>query len=146
MLAGVSGGIVGGLAFGLIMVGQVISRVSALNDLGLLPRLIDAANDMAVWGVHLAVSALFGLIYALLVSTRSVRANAFLGIGYGIAIFIASSLVIGMARGASLFSVDVTALAGHVVFGIALGLVYPMMWREELKVVAKNAAERAHGR
>jgi hypothetical protein len=145
LLAGVSAGIVGGLAFGLIMIAQVISRVSALNSIGFLPWLIDSTSGISVWSVHIGVSAVLGLGYALLVSTRSFRANLALGALYGVAVFFATGVVIVSTSGGSLLDFDRTVLVGHFLFGATVGLVYPAVWREELAMVASGAAaEHAH--
>ena len=127
LLAGFSAGIAGGLLFGFVMLGEVISRVAILNDIGILPFAVNTDGGMATWLAHLGMSALFGLVFAAVVGSRSLRVTVPAALAFSIALW---------ALGGSF---GVAALAGHLLFGAGLGVVYPLLWREELSMLHPDA-------
>jgi hypothetical protein len=140
LLAGIAGGLVGGLLFGVVMLGAVIVRLAAINDIGILPFVIRSDDAMIVWLLHLGVSAVFGLLFALVITTRRLRITAPLGVAYGVLLFLVTGALLRP------FATDPTpllagaALAGHALFGLGLGIVYPLVWREEIGMLAGRDA------
>lgn len=118
------GGLVGGVAFGLLMqVTDVMLSVAAL---------VDSGSRTIGWGVHLSISLLFATIYALAVAfrVRTVGAALLTGCLYGWFWWILGGLIImpaWLGREDLIFRFSATAwqsLAGHIIWGLLLGLVY----------------------
>ncbi|MCV2488733.1 hypothetical protein OF117_05105 [Geodermatophilus sp. YIM 151500] len=116
---GIVAGLVGGLAFGAIMLaGGMLPMVAAL-----------VGSSSAVVGgvVHLAIAAGIGAAFALLVPVGRVPALLAAGLVYGAIWWVLGPLVIMPAwLGGELFAVDamaVTSLVGHLVFGLVAAAV-----------------------
>jgi uncharacterized membrane protein YagU involved in acid resistance len=129
---GVAGGIVGGILFGILMAVQ-----------GMLPMvaaLIGSEDPVVGFGVHLVISAGAGVVFGLAVAVlpalvatpvAAVASGAVYGVIWWIGgALIAMPLMLGMNEmvlavgGAQLMS-----LAGHLVFGVATGLVVYVLAR-----------------
>lgn len=145
--AGVIGGLAGGVAMGLIM--QL-----PMGVMPLVGAIVGVESSLAGWAVHLAVSAVYGLIFAWTVSLPFIRdefvdtlgGSTLVGITYGGLLIVVSGGVfltlIAEALGVTeqpfpLFPVPGTAegiwLAvwggiGHLLYGLVLGAVYAV-WR-----------------
>jgi uncharacterized membrane protein YagU involved in acid resistance len=122
LIAGVAGGIAGGAVFGAMMHMQ--------GMIGMIAGLVGAEGSGAGWAVHLGISALIGLGFAI-VFGRLVTgwgAGAGLGLAYGAVWWVLGPLVIMPAwMGMPLFQINETAfmsLMGHLVYGTVLGLVF----------------------
>ena len=119
--AGLAGGLVGGVVFGLMMqTWDMIPMVAAL---------VESDSTAVGWGVHLLISAFFGLAFAVAlgqVRTGIVGATL-LGLLYGAVLWVIGPLLLMPARlGMPLFAInDMTlqSLLGHLVFGVLLGAV-----------------------
>jgi hypothetical protein len=133
--AGAIGGLVAGVVFGIFMQSMgVISMVGALVG---MPSLVVG------WIVHLVISLAFGLVFAALVTTGALgsfastaRNGAVVGIAYGVVIwFVAAAVVMPLWLAALGFpapavpNVDPNSLAGHLVYGLVLGGLYPIIAR-----------------
>ena len=81
-LGGVTAGLAGGVVFG-IMLTMLMPAVIGQA----IPALVGLSGIVAGWTVHLAYSAVFGLVFAAAVGTfdvpDAVGQNAALGMGYG---------------------------------------------------------------
>ncbi|MFC8848512.1 MULTISPECIES: hypothetical protein [unclassified Micromonospora] len=124
LVAGVAGGLVGGVAFGVMM--------QAFGMLPMVAMLVGSESVAVGWLVHLANSALFGALFAVLIGRWAANLPAALGAGlaYGLAWWVLGALLImpaWLGMNAMIFQLDTGAwrsLAGHLVFGLLLGLVY----------------------
>lgn len=123
-VAALLGGLVGGLAFGLLMqVTDIMLSVAAL---------VDSGSPTIGWGVHISISLLFGTLFALAVGfrVRTVGTAVVSGFLYGWFWWILGGLIImpaWLGREDLIFRFTATAwqsLAGHIMYGVLLGLVY----------------------
>ena len=124
--AGIAGGLAGGVVFGILM--------QAWGMLPMVAMLVDSESVAVGWLVHLLISALFGAIFAVLFGRWAATATSAVGIGlaYGVLWWILGALLImpawlGMTE--MVFKVNTTAwrsLAGHLAYGLLLGLVYAL--------------------
>lgn len=133
--AGVVGGLVGGVAFGFMMLAE--------DMLPMVAMLVESESVGVGWVVHLAISifagAVFGVIGAMLTSSlqasvgKLVPASLGLGLVYGVIWWVLGALLIMPARlGMTdmIFAWTDTArssLIGHLVFGALLGVVYGLL-------------------
>lgn len=124
LMAALLGGLAGGIAFGLLMqVTDIMLSVAAL---------VDSSRTTVGWAVHLAISLLFGMIYALAVAgrVRTIGVAAISGVIYGWFWWILGGLIImpaWLGREDLIFRFTATAwqsLVGHIMYGLLLGLIY----------------------
>jgi hypothetical protein len=120
--AGVAGGLAGGLVFGVLM--QTLGLMTAVA------RLVNRDSAGSGWLVHMAIAAFVGALYGLLLGPLSTvpSAGAVLGVMYGCLWWVLGGLTLMPLRlGLGLFVLDTTAwqsLAGHVAYGLLLGVGY----------------------
>jgi uncharacterized membrane protein YagU involved in acid resistance len=125
LTAGVVGGLVGGVLFGLMM--------QMMGMLGMVAGLVGQDGAAVGWVVHLAISILFGLGYAVSIGPRSSSWARALGLGavYGVIWWVLGALVIMPAMlGMPVLQVrqpQLQSLAGHIIYGVALGAVLHAM-------------------
>ncbi len=129
VLHGILGGLAGGVVFGVMM--------QALGMMGMIAMLVGSESIAVGWVVHLAISALFGAAYGVVVAPRISGWGAGLGTGvaYGALLWVIGPLLLMPARmGMPVFTIDTTALQsllGHLVFGLVLGAVVVALARRE---------------
>jgi uncharacterized membrane protein YagU involved in acid resistance len=129
--AGIVGGLVGGVVFGIMM--------HAMGMMGMVAMLVGAETVPVGWIVHLAISAVFGIAYALAFGpmTQSYGRGAAFGAVYGVLAWVVGALLImpiwlGMAAMVFVIGQDqLMSLFGHLVFGVVLGVVYRGMLTRE---------------
>ena len=122
LIAGVVGGLAGGVLFGLLM--------QMMGMLGMVAGLVGQEAVGVGWVVHLGISLVFGLIYAVTfgaVSSSWARAVGF-GAVYGVVWWVLGALLLMPAMmGMPVFQVgevQLQSLMGHLVYGVALGAVF----------------------
>lgn len=124
IVAGIIGGLLGGVLFGAMM-----------HAMGMMEMVAQLAGSEAVavgWIVHLTISAVFGVLYAIVLGPVSMSsgAAALSGAVYGIVAWVVGALVVmplwlGMSEMVFVVGQDqVMSLVGHVMFGVVLGLTY----------------------
>lgn len=124
-LIGAVAGLVGGVAFGFMM--------QAWDMMPMIAQLVDRTSTGAAWLVHLLISAFVGMTFALLTWHWAARIipGAVLGLLYGAVWWVLGGLVLLPARlDMDLFVINEVAwksLAGHLVYGLLLGLAYACM-------------------
>lgn len=129
VLNGILGGLAGGVVFGLMM--------QSLGMMGMVAMLAGSESIAVGWGVHLAISAVFGAVYGAVVAPRITGWGAGLGTGvvYGALLWVIGPLLLMPSRmGMPVFTVNTTALQsllGHLVFGLVLGAVVVALSRRE---------------
>jgi uncharacterized membrane protein YagU involved in acid resistance len=122
LLGGVGGGLAGGLLFGAMM--------HAMGMLEMVAALVGLESVWAGWVVHLGISALFGLGYALTFGGASRSWGHALGFGalYGAIWWVLGALLIMPGwLGMPVFqagAMELQSLVGHIVYGLTLGLVF----------------------
>jgi uncharacterized membrane protein YagU involved in acid resistance len=121
VLAGAAGGLIGGAAFGAMM--------QAFGMLPMVAMLVGSESVAVGWGVHLAISLGLGAGFGL-VAGRGLQTWASgiaLGLGYGLVWWVLGALLIMPAQlGMPVLQLGTAAwqsLAGHLVFGLVLGVV-----------------------
>jgi uncharacterized membrane protein YagU involved in acid resistance len=119
---GAAGGLVGGIAFGIMM--------QVWDMMPMVAMLVDSSSTGVAWVVHLAISAFVGITFAVLGGRWAERflPAAGLGVVYGAVWWVLGALWLMPAKlGMPVFDVNEMAwksLAGHLVFGLLLGLAY----------------------
>jgi hypothetical protein len=122
MLAGVIGGLAGGVAFGGLM--------QLTGTLPMVAQLVDRESVLVGWSVHLGIAVLVGVTYALIFGLPALAPSisSVLGVFYGLVWWILGALtLLPMRLGLGLFVLDTAAwqsLAGHAVYGLVLGVVF----------------------
>jgi uncharacterized membrane protein YagU involved in acid resistance len=122
MAGGAAGGLVGGVLFGIMM--------TAMGMMEMVAGLVESDSVGVGWAVHLVISVVFGLAYALLLGTATTGygRRAWLGAAFGVAVWILGALLImplwmGMTP-LVLGEPQMMSLVGHLAYGVALGLVH----------------------
>ncbi|MGH2705858.1 MAG: hypothetical protein ACRDJ4_12420 [Actinomycetota bacterium] len=125
--AGVAGGLAGGLVFGALM-----------HTMGMMPMvamLIGSQSIAVGWIGHLAISVFVGGTFALVTAGKPLSrgGSALAGTGYGALWWVLGPLLIMPARlGMKLLAVSsmtMQSLAGHLMYGLVLGLVFAAVGR-----------------
>lgn len=131
--AGVIGGLGGGLVFG-IMLSTMMPDIIA----GAIPGLYGLSGGLAGWTIHMAHSAVLGVVFAGFARaapqyTNSVGKSLGAGLVYGIVLWaVLGAVVMPIWVGAVLPmtppvpDINPMSLMGHVVYGGLLGLLYPV--------------------
>lgn len=136
-IRGMLAGLAGGLLFGIVM---SMVTPAALEEA--IPALVGLDGGIAGWFVHMSIAAIFGVVFAALVTRTSLSkyadslgGMAGLGLVYGVVLWVvAASLVmpvwldaVGFANAPAVPNFDTMSLLGHVVFGVVLGAIYPTL-------------------
>lgn len=121
LVGGVAGGLAGGILFGLMM--------QMMGVLGMVAALVGQEGNVGVgWVVHLGISVLFGLIYALVLGPLSTSWGRAVGLGavYGAIWWLLGPLLLMPAMmGMPVFQVgaaEAQSLVGHLLYGLVLGV------------------------
>lgn len=138
-LSAVLAGIIGTLAFGLLY--QAIGRTAVISMAFPAMYGIQGPALAAGWAIHLFHGAVLGVVYAgaVSVSPLSTYANRIvpaigLGVVYGIlTTIVLAGLILPVWLGAVGFpgapplpNVTLPSLAGHVIYGVLLAVLYPI--------------------
>ena len=122
LIAGIVGGLAGGVLFGAMM--QMMGMIEMIGGL------VGQETAAVGWAVHLGISALFGLVYAVTFGVLSSSWGRAVGFGavYGVIWWVLGALLIMPAwMGMPVLQVgamQIQSLIGHLVFGVALGVVF----------------------
>lgn len=106
-----------------------------MGMLGMVAGLVGQESTGVGWVVHLAISLLFGLVYGLTFGAASSSWGRAVGFGaiYGVIWWVLGALLIMPAwMGMPIFQVgdmQLQSLVGHLVYGIALGVVFHALVR-----------------
>jgi hypothetical protein len=124
-LAGIVGGLVGGVAFGILM--QLTGMIP------MVAMLVGSDSVPIGWLVHLVISAGIGAGFGVLLgawATAMARSTG-LGLGYGVVWWVLGGLLIMPAwLGMGVFMFNTMAwmsLLGHLIYGLLLGVVYALV-------------------
>ena len=122
LLAGIAGGLAGGVIFGAMM--------QMMGMLAMIGGLIGQESAGVGWIVHLGISVVFGLIYAVTFGSLSASWGRAAGFGavYGVIWWVLGALVLMPASmGMPVFQIgamQLQSLVGHLIYGVALGVVF----------------------
>lgn len=135
--AGVVGGLLGGVAMGVLMSFTMAGALEAA-----IPGLVGLEGGVAGWFVHLSISAVFGVLFAALmteipqleryVENSSVVAS--LGAGYGVVLWVVAAglampVWLAAVGGPSLPLPNLAAASfvAHLAYGFVLGATFPYL-------------------
>jgi hypothetical protein len=121
-LAGLIGGIAGGLMFGVLM--------AMMGMLPMIASMVGSNSSLVGFGIHIVMSIMIGLgltvIFGNLLLTNYTR-GIVVGVGYGAIWWVLGPLmVMPMMFGMPLLTIDTAALfslMGHLIYGAVLGAV-----------------------
>lgn len=136
------GGISGGLA-GVVMGALMLMQMRPVLEMA-IPAMYGIAGPALTVGflLHVLHGVVFGLLFAALVSlpplrerAGSIGAGAALGVGYGVLVWLVAAAVVmpvwlsaaGFAGAPGVPNFNPTSLIGHAVFGLVLGVAYPVL-------------------
>ncbi|GGM18043.1 hypothetical protein [Deinococcus aerophilus] len=123
--AGVLGGLAGGLVFGMMM--------ALMGMLPMIAGLVGSSSALVGFLVHLVISALIGLGFAVVLGGRvhSYSSGAVLGTLYGALWWVLGPLLLmplmmgmGPQFASALSSPNLMSLLGHLIFGVLLGTTF----------------------
>jgi len=140
IMHGIYGGLAGGLIFGVMM--------GMMGMLPMMAKMAGSSSPAIGFGVHLVISAIIGVIFALLVGgrLRTLGTTVAAGLAYGLAWWLLGPLTLmplfmGMGIGVNWTGAAMTAampsLVGHLVYGGILGAVYA--WLERSVAIPRRA-------
>lgn len=138
--AGVLGGLAGGLVFGVMM--------AMMDMLPMIASLVGSESAAVGFVVHLLISALFGLGFALVLgkSVRSYATGAGVGALYGLAWWVLGPLLLmplmmgmGPQFANALSTQNLMSLLGHLIFGVVLGLTYAALVMRRASAVRQTS-------
>lgn len=127
VLAGIAGGILGAVIFGLIL--------QANDSITMLGGLVNWETVYIGWMVHLGIGAVLGLLYSITlgVAARGLVSGVLSGLVYGVIAWVVGWLLIlpTMLGGPTLEIDDqaLTSLSGHLAYGLVLGVILALALR-----------------
>ncbi|WP_266080860.1 histidine kinase [Haladaptatus caseinilyticus] len=134
-LGAVIAGLAGGVAMGILL---LILSPDALTIV--IPALYGLSGGIAGWFIHLSNSAIFGVIFAAMISLTSLhkyaeseRASIGLGAIYGVVLWVLTGSIIlplwlqvvGVPAAPAVPTFALPSLVWHLAYGVVLGAVYP---------------------
>jgi hypothetical protein len=137
------GGVVAGLVGGAVMGVMLTMMMTPVIEMA-IPALWGLQGGTAGWVIHMANSAVFGIVFAALLTlpglrkyAGSISTSAVLGAVYGVVLWIVAAGVVmpiwlsavGFPMAPPLPNFNPMSMVGHVVFGVILGAVYPYVRR-----------------
>ena len=129
--AGVIGGLGGGLVFGVMMT----VMMPAIIEMA-IPGMYGLDGGVAGWTIHMAHSAVLGVVFAALAAavpqyTNTPAKSLVVGVVYGVALWAVLATVVMPAWVGAVLpmnppvpDVNPMSLVGHVVYGGPLGVLY----------------------
>lgn len=141
--AGVVGGLAGGVGFGILM--------QTTGAILMVASLVEGESALVGWLVHMSIAGFVGTTYALIFGPFSVALtiSTLLGVFYGLVWWVLGGLTLMPLRlGAGLFVLDTAAwqsLAGHVAYGLALGVGYAVVGQTLTRVPGGGDHRRVAG-
>lgn len=145
--SGAVGGLVGGLAFGALMLGNFTIN-KQIGDSGMVPQLhelLGTNSAGAVFTVHIATSVALGIIFSLFIAPQSYRSSILWALGYiMVAGFVGSQVVLRTLTGTPIVfdTAAAFALIGHLIYGLALGIFYVAFHNLEVREALDASSEK----
>lgn len=140
---GVLGGLAGGVVFGLLM--------QWLHWLPTVAKLAEGDSVFVGWCVHMAIAAFVGATFAIIFGAMAevLVSSTVLGLFYGAIWWVLGGLTLMPLRlGAGLFVFNTAAwqsLAGHLLYGLALGIAYVLVMPMHARPAHPAPQHRANG-
>jgi len=133
---GIAAGAVGTAAITMIMLGAPLMGMPRMAIGDMLGSFLHIGS-MAGWATHVVIGLALALVYAGWFATRLPGGPALRGAIYGFGVFLVAQVMVtpmmggGVVSGGNL-SMIAGSLAGHLVYGVLVGLIYgePAGFRE----------------
>lgn len=131
------GGALAGLGGGVVMGVMLTMQMTPVVEVA-IPSMYGLDGLVAGWVVHLFHSAVLGVVFAGVADATgladSVGRSAVLGLAYGVVLWVALAAlvmpvwlgVVGSPANPPLPNFNPTSLVGHAVYGLALGVAFPL--------------------
>lgn len=127
---GVLAGAAGAVVFGVMLTQQMTPVIE-----NAIPTMYGLSGGVAGWVIHISHGAVLGVVFAGLASTidlDGIRIRPAAGATYGIVLWVALAVLVmpvwlqtvGFAGAPAVPNVSTQSLIGHVVHGIAVGVVF----------------------
>lgn len=138
-VSGVFAGLIGGVLMGVVM----MTAMPGVLDTA-IPALVGMAGIGAGWVVHLSISAVFGVVFAALVTVTPLRRygdsygrSLVVGAAYGAVLWLVAAAIVmpiwlsavGFPSPPPVPNLNSMSLLAHLVFGASVGLTYPAIHR-----------------
>ena len=147
--SGAVAGAVGGMAFGVMMLANftINEQTGRTGMAQLLQAFLGTDSAVVVWGFHMVVSVLLGVVFSLFIMPQSYRSSILWALGYIlVAGFIGSQVILrSVLVGETFDPFDagaIFALVGHLVYGLFLGIVYVAFHNLEVREALDAQSER----
>ncbi len=123
--SGIVGGLAGGVIFGVIM--------SMMGMMPMIAMMVGSKSVALGWIVHLIISAITGIIFAITFDkcVTSMKKTIGSGVAYGVIWWVLGPLMImplilgmGLQFGSMFDPMKLNSLMGHIIFGVVLAVVY----------------------
>jgi len=140
-LAAWQGGVLAGIGGGAVMGIMLTMQMTPVIE-NAIPALWGLSGGAAGWAVHMANSAVLGVVFAAIAGTAalseytdSVGTSALLGVGYGVVLWVVLAAVVmpvwldavGFGAVPPLPNFNPMSLVGHVAYGAVTGALYPLI-------------------
>lgn len=121
---GAIAGLIGGVVFGIMM--------TMMGSIKMIAQMMGSDSAVVGWMVHLMISAIFGIAYAILFSKKAVNSGTTLSFGmiYGVILWVFGPLImmpLMMGMSSMMFHVGEMqwmSLIGHIMFGVITAFVF----------------------
>ncbi|SRR5712691_8798812 len=124
----IAAGAVGTAAITMIMLGAPLMGMPRMPIGDMLGSLLHIGS-VAGWAMHVVIGLTLALIYGGWFATRLPGGPAVRGAIYGLGVFLVAQVVVTPMMGGGVFSggnlsMIAGSLAGHLVYGVLVGLIY----------------------
>ena len=125
---GIAAGAVGTAAITMIMLGAPLMGMPRMAIGDMLGSFLHIGS-MAGWATHVVIGLALALVYAGWFATRLPGGPALRGAIYGFGVFLVAQVMVTPMMGGGVFSggnlsMIAGSLAGHLVYGVLVGLIY----------------------
>lgn len=140
LAAGALAGLGGGLAFGLVLSLPGVLGVEYFAGAGLLTQIARLTGTPHlhlawVWLLHAVASIAFGLLFSVFVRPWGWKRTTAMAVGYAVALWLVVDFLIVRSVTGTPYAIDAAFwldLAGHLLYGLGLGLLYPVLYLGEV--------------
>lgn len=135
--AGAVGGIIGAIAFGILMSVQT----PAVLEMG-IPAMYGLEGGLIGWLIHVSHGAVLGIAFVALLSAANrsglgILESTAAGLVYGLVVWLLLAVVVmpiwlstvGFAMAPAFPNIELQSLVGHAIYGVVLGLAYAFLER-----------------
>ncbi|WP_435360064.1 histidine kinase [Haloarchaeobius sp. DFWS5] len=146
---GVVAGLVGGALFGILLTFEMRPAIESA-----IPALFGLSGGLWGWIVHMSIAAVLGVVFAAILTKmptvgRDMQKNVAVGLAYGFVLWVVLAVfvmpvwldAVGFAGAPVVPNVNYTSLLGHLVYGAAVGAVYPLVTYANMGTEARTGTQ-----